>query len=194
MFELGVLATPLAQVFASPAQLVLIVLLIMAAVIDTRSLRIPNRLTVAGMVLGLLLNSWPGLAGSTGFLMALAGLGAGLALLLPLYVFRMIGAGDVKLMAMVGAFVGVHDIVQAAVLTFMAGGVVAIGFALWRKALGRMVANAYYAVQSFAGAAISGYNPGPVALGNASVGRVPYALSILAGTAAWLGLRRFVFS
>jgi prepilin peptidase CpaA len=194
MFELSVLPTPLSQVFASPAQLLLIALLILAAVIDTRSYRIPNWLTVSGMVLGLVCNTWPGVTGATGFLMALAGLGAGLAVLLPLYVLRMTGAGDVKLMAMVGAFVGVQQILQAAVLTFIAGGLVAIGFALWRKALGRMVANAYYAVQSFAGAAVSGYNPGPVALANPSVGRVPYALSILAGTATWLGLHRFAFA
>jgi prepilin peptidase CpaA len=194
MFELSAFPAPLAQVFALPAQLLLIALLITAAVIDTRSYRIPNRLTVAGMLLGLACNSWPAVPGATGFLMALGGLAAGLAVLLPLYVLRMTGAGDVKLMAMVGAFVGVQQILQAAVLTFIAGGLVAIAFALWRKALGRMVANAYYAAQSFAGAAISGYNPGPVALANPSVGRVPYALSILAGTAAWLGLRHFVFA
>jgi prepilin peptidase CpaA len=194
MFELSAFPAPLAQVLASPAQLLLIALLILAAVIDTRSYRIPNWLTAGGMVLGLVCNTWPGVSGATGFLMALAGLGAGLAVLLPLYVLRMTGAGDVKLMAMVGAFVGVQQILQAAVLTFIAGGLVAIGFALWRKALGRMVANAYHAVQSFAGAAVSGYNPGPVALTNPSVGRVPYALSILAGTATWLGLGRFVFA
>jgi prepilin signal peptidase PulO-like enzyme (type II secretory pathway) len=44
------------------------------------------------------------LPGAAGFWQALAGFGIGLAALLPMYLMRMLGAGDVKLMAMVGAF------------------------------------------------------------------------------------------
>src|ERR1017187_2377719 len=76
-----------------------------AAVYDVRYRRIPNWLSVGGVLLGFALNSflyqgWPGFRNSLiGFAVAFCGY-------LTLYALRAMGAGDVKLMAAVGAIVG----------------------------------------------------------------------------------------
>ena len=65
-----------ATLASSPAVL-LVILVIAAAVIDMRSLRIPNWLTVSGMLLGLACNTALGSPFYTGFLCALGGLATG---------------------------------------------------------------------------------------------------------------------
>src|SRR5688500_13934209 len=88
----------LAALACHPA-IALAMLVIAAAVIDVQSLRIPNWLTVGGMVLGLAWNTAVASASLAGFLWALGGLAVGLVVLLPFYAVRVMGAGDVKLMA-----------------------------------------------------------------------------------------------
>ena len=79
-------------------------LTISAALLDWRSRRIPNWLTVPGFLSGVtlhvVLNGWQGLR------FALAGGALALILLLPLVMLRALGAGDWKLMGAVGAFLG----------------------------------------------------------------------------------------
>src|SRR5258707_6460288 len=86
-------------------QLLLTLLVVTAAVHDLRSRRIPNWLVLAGLVLGVALNSflhpyWPG------FKEAAQGFGLALLIYFPLYILHAMGAGDVKLMAALGAMVG----------------------------------------------------------------------------------------
>src|SRR5947207_3577758 len=77
---------------------------ILAALLDWRSRRIPNWLTVPGFISGVtlhtVLNGWHGLR------FALEGGALALFLLLPLVLLRALGAGDWKLMGAVGAFLG----------------------------------------------------------------------------------------
>jgi prepilin peptidase CpaA len=124
---------------------ILAVLLASAAWSDFKHHRIPNSIVFSGVVAGVLLNSLlaPGLGfaskyapGAGGFAFALGGLGLGLACLLPFYLLRAMGAGDVKLMAMVGAFLGPADLLGAVVFTFLAGGAMA-GAERARHAAGR---------------------------------------------------------
>ena len=61
--------------------------------------------------------------------------------MLPLYLLRAMGAGDVKLMAMVGVFVGPLGALSVALLTFVAGGVLALAVAARNGALGRLFWN-----------------------------------------------------
>ena len=78
--------------------------LIEAAIIDGRSLRVPNWLTYHFLVGGLIFAFWRG--GSPLLLSSLAGAAVGLMTLLPLYSIGGMGAGDVKLMAGLGAWIG----------------------------------------------------------------------------------------
>ncbi|HEX9143437.1 MAG TPA: A24 family peptidase, partial [Candidatus Binatia bacterium] len=101
---------------------VLCILLFLAVLHDVRTRRIPNRLVFPGAVIGLALNTIlpPGTgffaepSGAVGFLASLGGAGIGVAILLPMYAFGALGAGDVKLMAMVGAFLGPEQILATA--------------------------------------------------------------------------------
>ena len=78
--------------------------LVEAAVIDGLKLKVPNWLTFHLVVFGLAYSAWHG--GRAGVGVSLQGAGLGLALMLPLYMIGGMGAGDVKLFAGVGAWMG----------------------------------------------------------------------------------------
>lgn len=96
-----------------------------AVVTDLRSSRIPNWLTFSAMGMGILIQTWIG--GLTGALSSLAGLAVGMGLFFLLYVCKALGAGDVKLMAAIGAMLGPSAVLSVVVLTMIVGGVYALG-------------------------------------------------------------------
>ena len=59
--------------------------------------------------------------------MAVAGVGAGFAILLLFHFLGGLGGGDVKLMAAIGAFVGPYDALLSGLLAIMVGGAYAVG-------------------------------------------------------------------
>lgn len=107
-----------------PIAAALTALLLGAVAADVGAQRIPNVLTLGGAAFALLLqfitSGWAGLASG------IQGLTVGLVLFLPLYVFASMGAGDVKLMAAVGAFLGPWQALLAGVCSIAAGGALAI--------------------------------------------------------------------
>lgn len=105
------------------------IVLVVAAVIDGIKLKVPNWLTFPMVIVGLGYWAWAG--GTAGILFALAGAAVGLALLLPLYAIGGMGAGDVKLMAGVGAWVGVKLTLWAFVTSAVVGGLMAIVMVAW---------------------------------------------------------------
>jgi prepilin peptidase CpaA len=107
-----------------------------AALIDVWSRRIPNWLTFGTLVLGVVINVW--LHGFSGAVTAIAGAGLGAALLLPFYFMRAIGAGDVKLLAALGALLGPAALLSVAVYGALVGGAMSmvILFARGRLLLG----------------------------------------------------------
>ncbi len=170
----------------------LLLLLLFAAWHDIRSRRIPNALVFSGAVVGVLSNALlPQEMGGLGVLDSLAGLGVGLVLLLPLYLLRAMGAGDVKLMAMTGAFLGARGATGALLCVLLAGGVLALGAAWYQGKLRRLLYN--LKMMLFTGAAGGSMGSLPVA-GNLpesaaeSVGKLPYGVAIAAGTVAYLVL------
>jgi prepilin peptidase CpaA len=174
------LAQALAPWLERPHVLLLLALLVAAACIDWRSLRIPNWLTAGGAAAALLLSLaglWPAQPAPW---QALAGLALGLGLMLPWYGLRMMGAGDVKLMAMVGAFLGPLQTLHAALWVFATGALVALAVALARRA-GRPLASPLWPLF---GAGAQARAPGA-----ASLGKLPYGVSIGLGTALSLGWR-----
>lgn len=110
-----------------------------AACTDMYNRRIPNWLTAAGVVIGFALNIF--LYGQAG--LKNAGLGLGLALLiyLPLFIIRGMGAGDVKLMAALGALAGPGNWLRIFIFTAVIGGIVAVGVISYRGFLRRAIRN-----------------------------------------------------
>lgn len=168
-------------------------LLALAVWNDLRTRRIPNPLVFGGALLGLALNTlypagdglYTAPFGGLGLLWSLAGLGAGLGLLLPMYMLRTLGAGDVKLMAMVGAFVGPHAVLGCTLATLMAGGVLALVVAAWSGRLRALLRNTYHMGLHALFRGLGGETPRIEAPAEAS-GRLPYAVAIAAGTLPYL--------
>ena len=105
---------------AALAPLIALVLARVALVTDLRWRRIPNWLSAAGFLGGIAINlAVDGLAGG---LLAIEGAALGLLLLIPFYVIRAVGAGDVKMLAALGALVGPHSLISIALLGGVVGG------------------------------------------------------------------------
>jgi prepilin peptidase CpaA len=105
------------------------IVLVEAAVIDGLKLKVPNWLTYNFAFGGLAFAAWTG--GSAMFLWALAGMATGLVCLLPLYAIGGMGAGDVKLLAGVGAWVGPALTLWAFAVSTVVGGVMAVAMVAW---------------------------------------------------------------
>lgn len=171
--------------------LFLICLLSLALAYDIAQRRIPNWLVLAGLVAGvscsLLASQANGihrLVGASGPGQSLLGALIGLLIMAPLYFLRAMGAGDVKLMAAVGAFLGPLPVVGAVLLTFVAGGVLSLAAALTTRSLGRVFDN----LRLIALVAVSGRATGLSLRDVPTTGRLPYALAIAVGTGLQLWL------
>ena len=105
--------------------------LIVAAIIDGRELRVPNWITFPFAFAGLAYNGFAG--GWDGLSMASVGLIVGLATLLPLYAVGGMGAGDVKLMAGIGAWLGASVTWNAFLYTVVFGAIMAVAMVLYRR-------------------------------------------------------------
>jgi prepilin peptidase CpaA len=144
-----------------------------AAGIDLATRRIPNGLTVALAALGITLAS----AGVSGVSLggATIGFALGLLLMLPGHALGATGAGDVKLFAALGTWLGPAGILLAFVYTALAGGVLALAVAGWRGQLGPTLgrtarllhapAAARHDIESSAGRNVFPYGPA-IAIGS----------------------------
>lgn len=117
-----------------------IVLVALATRADVQARKIPNLLTGPALLLGLLVH-W-GLGGMAGAGNALLGAVVAGAILLPGWLMGFTGAGDVKLMAAVGAWLGYPDGFVAAVAALIAGGLIAVVVAARRGILKQALRNA----------------------------------------------------
>jgi prepilin peptidase CpaA len=106
--------------------------LIVAAYIDGKELRVPNWITFPMVLSGLIYSACTG--GWEGLGNGLWGMVIGLATLLPLYAVGGMGAGDVKLMAGIGAWLGATVTWHAFIATVAVGAVMAVIMVLWRRA------------------------------------------------------------
>ena len=151
-----------------------------AAAIDLRSRRIPNAVTVPLVLAGLGL-SVAGI-GDVTLGSALVGVALGLLLMLPGYAIGATGAGDLKLLAAMGAVLGARQILVAFIYMAIAGGLLAVAFAIRRRRLTCTLwrAASLVAAPSSTGAAIKA---------EGAANRFPYGPAIAAGCAlAALGI------
>ena len=115
------------------------VLVIVAAFWDIRTRRIPNWLTLSGVLLGVALNTF--LFEINGLWFSLKGLGVAFGVYFLLYLLRAMGAGDVKLMAAVGAAAGAGNWLGILVLTSVAGAVAGLLLVAFKGRLRKTLGN-----------------------------------------------------
>jgi prepilin peptidase CpaA len=165
-------------------ELVLLLVVAAACVSDLRTRRIPNLLTFGGAALAVF---YAGAAhGLAGLAHAVGGWATGLVIFLPLFLLGGLGAGDVKLMACIGAWLGPAQALWTALYAALAGGVAAIVVALATGYMRTAVDNLYLLLVHFR---IAGIRPHPeMTLERGKGPRLPYALPIAAGVVAALWL------
>jgi len=118
--------------WSAAAGIVYTTLLLLACVTDVRSRRIPNWLVAllagSGFAFSMALESWwPGLA------RAFMGLVVGFSIWIVFHVAGGLGAGDVKLFAAAGAWLGPGGAWRAALVAAFIGGVLSVGALVWQR-------------------------------------------------------------
>ncbi len=151
-----------------------------AAATDLAARKIPNRLVLAGLGAALALRLWPG-AGLDP-LDWLGGALTGFLLFLPLYLLRGMAAGDVKLMAMVGAFCGPALALRIGGASCLIGGVMGLCIVLYRGRFLLAVANIRMLLSLWMLRAAGAPLAAPRLAPGASVGGMPYGVAIALGT------------
>jgi prepilin peptidase CpaA len=193
MTEFNALLELLGMLFADPRHSILLALLLMASISDCRSYRIPNWLTFGGTTFALLYSLVVPFSPQMGFGWALGGFALGLSFMLPLYMLGVMGAGDVKLMAMVGAFLGMTSTLYAVLLVFICGGLSALVYSAWRHSLRQLFSNVQFKLRTLLVSSFGGSQP-HAAMASPSAGRLPYAVSITLGTLIFLVARQLGYA
>jgi prepilin peptidase CpaA len=158
--------------------LVLLLLLLLATAIDITKHIIPNILNltilVCGIVFQTLFDRWAGI------ITALTGLLAGFLIFIPFYILGGMAAGDVKLMAAIGAMLGPESALLAAGLSLLAGSILGIALVMLKGDLLRLLKRYYRIVKTFFMTFQLIYEKPET--DEAATLRFPYALAITAGT------------
>jgi prepilin peptidase CpaA len=148
-----------------------------ASIYDLRERRIPNRLNLAGLVIGLGLQGATG--GVQGFLSGLSGFAIGFAILVLPFVAGMVGAGDVKFVAAAGAFLGWRLLLPGLGAGVVVGGVVGAVSLIKR----RRFRQAVHSLAADFACLSAGVRPTKLQSA-ASVETLPYGVSLAIGLAA----------
>ncbi len=140
---------------------------------DWRYRRIPNWLTVPGLVVGVAVNTavhgWPGMKAS------LLGAGLGLLVLLPFVLIRALGAGDWKLTGALGAFLGPSLLVTVLIGSMLVAGLMALALVVYKGRLRQTLRN----IGHMLGAFVRLHMPGPeVSLDNPESVKVPFGVAM----------------
>ena len=165
------------------SMVVLLLMLTVASWTDVRHHRVLNIITLGGAAVSVCLQTWMG--GINGLLAGFGGWTVGLLALLPLYFLHGMGAGDVKLMAAVGSFLGPAYALVAVALSLIVGGLLVGGFILfWRGGVMAWLRRWGLMLKTLVLTGTMVYIPPQP--GEAAATRFPYALAISAGTVATL--------
>ncbi|HYQ38171.1 MAG TPA: prepilin peptidase [Pseudomonas sp.] len=151
--------------------IILLAFLLGAVAYDVVSHRLPNYYLLLGVPVALALQAW--IAGWAGVMAGGAGLLTGFALFIPFYAMGGMAAGDVKLMAVVGGFLGIHGVAWAAGYSFLVAGICGVAYLVHKGQLGKMFSR-YWAMAS-----LGSYIPADER--DAARQRFPYAMAIAIG-------------
>lgn len=174
----------MASAFEARAVLALVVAVV-ATVYDVRSRRIPNALTFGAAAAALIYGMFDG--GFGGLFQAAGGWVVGAALFFPIFVLGGIGAGDVKLLAALGAWIGPIEAVWLAIFASMAGGVSALLVAAAHGYLRRAFSNIWLILMHWR---VAGFRPVPgLTLRDGTAPRIAYAIPITIGVVCTLWRR-----
>lgn len=166
-------------------QVAVLVMTGLGALIDVKTRRIPNVLTFGGAGAGVVYHLSSG--GFSGLAHGAGGWVLGIALFLPMFLMRGMGAGDVKLLGAVGAWLGPEGVLWGCLYSVLAGGVMALVVGAWHGYLGKAFHNLW---ALFGFWRTTGIQPLPgLTLGDAPGPRLAYGLAIFAGTVATVWLK-----
>ena len=140
---------------------------------DLRSRRIPNWLTVSGLVVGVTANS--ALAGWDGLKTSLLGVGLGLLVLLPFVLLRSLGAGDWKLAGALGAFTGPGILINLLLGSVFVAGVMALALVIYEGRTIQTMRNIGHILISLVTFRLPGSR---VSLDNPDSLKVPYGVAL----------------
>ena len=166
-------------------QMVAIAVTLVAVVWDLKTRRIPNVLTFGAAFAALLAHGY--LAGPVGAGWSLAGWFVGVAFFLPIFALGGMGAGDVKLLAALGAWLGPGPVVWVALFSLIAGGVLGLAVAIGYGYLTQALTNISWMVRFWR---TEGPKPVPqVTLATHRGPRLAYAVPVFAGLMVTLWLK-----
>ncbi len=159
---------------------VLIGVLGVALITDLWRYKIYNWLIVMGLLAGLLLQVQT--FGAYGLWFWFKGLSVAFLVFIPLYLARGMAAGDVKLMMVVGGLLSFPVLIDALINTYIAGGLVALTYVLYRKQGVKLWQNIKILLFGHFVKMSSGVVVNDEINEKNSVGKMPYALAICMGT------------
>lgn len=94
---------------------------VLAVVADVKCFKIPNRLIIAGFIVDLLI-IMVAFLNKVNVLVYVGGIGTGFLISIVLYVVKAIGAGDAKLLSVMGGMIGIDNIIHVIILSLVLGG------------------------------------------------------------------------
>jgi prepilin peptidase CpaA len=150
-----------------------VILSLIAGWTDLRSRRIPNWLTVPGLLIGIVANSV--LGGWSGLKTSLLGAAVGLALLLPFVLLRSLGAGDWKLAGALGAFAGPGGLVDLLLASVFIAGLMAVALVIYKRRVRQTLRNIGHILVSLVTFRLPGSR---VSLDNPDSLKVPYGVAL----------------
>jgi prepilin peptidase CpaA len=164
------------------------ILAAIAATIDIGYRRIPNWLVLTGIVAGVAWNA--SVAGWPGFGRGLEGIGVGFILYFPLYLLRARGAGDVKLLAAVGAIAGPANCFSILLLTALLGGIIALILLLFRGRLRKTLFNVAWIIRELSHLRAPYASNDELDVTRSAGLRLPHATLIAVGVLAFIVMNR----
>lgn len=173
-----------------PSLIALSLVLVASAVIDLRSQRIPNYLTLPGILGALIYSSLS--YGFDGFISSLSGVAVGIGILIIPWLMGGMGAGDAKLMGVVGGFLGAKGTFNAVLLVALVGGVYALILRLiYKEKLKGLSGKIYNEVLAFVLTRKLVLDKTDAAL---DAPKLCYGLAIALGTFLYIGLNALGYS